>query len=163
MASVILWLGNIFTVLAFVMALIIIILAHTLNIKINGIDIKIADLQNSKIQVGDQSITIPIDTAPLITKNIVVCSLAAVAIGISIIFGEFKKNKKLIGLITILVLIGFFISVVILFIESTKLDDNNISELKYPITIIKYVEWAICASGALGTVFLGMSSLYKLL
>lgn len=163
MASIVLWLGNIFTVLVFVMTLIIIILAYTLNINISGVSFKMADLKNSTIQVGGQSITIPINTSSLITKSIVVCALSAVLIATGLISGEVKKNKKIMGIFTILLLIGFFISLVILFIEANKLDHKGISELKYPVEILKYSQFGICGAGAVGFVFIGMSSLYKLL
>ncbi len=163
MASIILWIGNIFTIITFVACLIIIILAYTLNIDINGININMADLKNKTIEINGQKIIIPIDTTALITKSIVVCCLSAVLIAVTIIFGEVKKNKKFMGLFTILLLIAFFISLVILFIEATKLDNNGISELKRPIEIIKYVEYGSCLSGAVGCLFIGMSSLYKLL
>ncbi len=163
MASVILWLGKIFTVLSFVMALIIIILAHVLGIKINGTEIKLVNLDNTPINVDGKSIIIPNNVNPLVTKNIVVSCIAVVLIVMSIFLGETKKNKKMIGIIMILILIGFFISLVILFIESIKIDYQNIGDLKTPLSAVKYVEWAICASGALGFILLGMSSLYKLL
>ena len=163
MASIVLWLGNIFTVITFVMTLIIIILAYTLNINISGVSFKMADLKNNTIQVGGKSITLPINTASLITKSIVVCALSAVVIATALISGEVKKNKKIMGVFTILLLIGFFISLVILFIEANKLDYNGISELKYPVEILKYSQFAICCAGAVGFVFIGMSSLYKLL
>ena len=155
MASVVLWLGNIFTVIAFVLSLILIILAYTLNFKFGDLNLKFTDLKNitnSKI-----------NSEALITKNIIVCVLSAVVIATALIAGEVKKNKKLMGVFTILLLIGFFISLVIFFIEANKLDYYGISELKYPIQILKYSDYAICASGALGFVFIGLSSLYKLL
>ena len=155
MASVVLWLGNIFTVIAFVMSLILIILAYTLNFKFGNLNLKFTDLKNMTNS--------KINSEALITKKIIVCVLSAVVIATALIAGEVKKNKKIMGVFTILLLIGFFISLVILFIEANKLDYYGLSELKYPIQIVKYSDYAICASGALGFVLVGMSSLYKLL
>ena len=161
MASVVLWLGNIFTVITFVMALIIIILAYTLNFKINGISFKIADLKNAEIDINGTKFTF--DTESLITKTIVVCALSFAVVLFVNIFGNSTQNKKLIGLFTILLLIGLFISVVLLFIETTKIDSKGIDQLKLPLQILKYSQWGVCGSSALGVVFIGMSSLYKLL